>query len=222
MAYAHLPMPFAMDMKGDVAGNWKFFKDQWRNYEIASGLAQKDADVRLATQNLVMGKDCYNVLRHLPDSANHTTVAETLFALERYFVPKRNVTYERFVFNNCHQGPRQTVDEYVAKLRSLSSTCEFGALTDDLIRDRLLLGTTFDQVRPKLLSEADLTLQKALEICRSFEQTQRQLHDINNSTEKTYAVSRSASQRKGGLPNCKYCNRKHEFSTGKCPAYGKR
>ena len=79
-----------------------------------------------------------------------------------------------------------------------------------------------NQVRPKLLSEADLTLQKALEICRSFEQTQRQLRDINNSTEKTYAVSRSASQRKGGLSNCKYCNRQHEFSKGKYPAYGKR
>jgi len=29
------------------------------------------------------------------------------------------------------------------------------------------------------------------------------MRDINNPTEKTYAVSRSASQRKGGLPNCK-------------------
>ena len=120
MTYAQLPMPFAMDMKGDVAGNWMFFKHQWRNYEIASGLAQKDESVRLVTLNVVMGKDCYDVLRRLPDSANHTTVAETLSALERYFVPKRNVTYERFVFNSCHQGPRETVDEYVAKLRSLS------------------------------------------------------------------------------------------------------
>ena len=87
-----------------------------------------------------MGKDCYEILQRLPDSENHTTVDETLTALEQYFIPKRNVTYERFVFNNCHQGPRETVDEYVTKLRSLSSTCEFGALTDDLVRDRLRLG----------------------------------------------------------------------------------
>jgi len=169
-----------------------------------------------------MGKDCYKILQRLSDSENKATVDETLTALEQHFIPKRNVTYERFVFNNCHQGPRETVDEYVTRLRSLSSTCEFGALTNDLIRDRLLLGTKLDQVRPKLLSEADLTLQKALDICRSCEQTQRQLRDINNTTEKTYAVSRSASQRKVGLPNCKYCNQKHEFSKVKCPAYGKR
>jgi len=119
MAYAHIPTPLAMDMKGDVASNWRFFKDQWQNFEIASGLAQKDAHVRLATLKVVMGKECYDVLQRLPDSANHTTVDETLPALEQYFVPKRNVTYERFVFNNCHQDPRETVDEYVAKLRSL-------------------------------------------------------------------------------------------------------
>jgi len=103
-------------------------------------LAQKDSNVSLATLKVVMGKDCYEILQRLPDSENHTTVDETLTALEQYFIPKRNVTYERFVFNNCHQGPRETVDEYVTKLRSLSSTCEFGALTDDLVRDRLRLG----------------------------------------------------------------------------------
>ena len=200
-----------MNLKGDVTSNWKFFKAQWQNYEIASGLAQKESNVRLATLNVSMGKDCYEILQRLPDFENKKTVEETLTALEQYFIPKRNVTYERFVFNNCHQCTRETVDEYVTKLRSSSSTCEFGALTDDLIKDRLLLGTQLDQVRPKLLSEADVTLQKAREICRSCEQTQRQLQDTDNPTEKTYAVSRSASQRKGGLPNCKYCNRKHEF-----------
>jgi len=60
------------------------------------------------------------------------------------------------------------------------------------------------------------------EICRSCEQTQHKLRDINNLMEKTYAVLQSASQRKGGLPNCKYCNRKHEFSKSKYSAYGKR
>ena len=44
----------------------------------------------------------------------------------RVFNLKRNVTYQRFVFNKYHQGPRETVGESVTKLRSLSSTREFG------------------------------------------------------------------------------------------------
>jgi len=59
MANSNLPVPLAMNMKGYVASNWKFFKDQWQNYEIASGLAQKPVNVRLATLKVVMGKDCY-------------------------------------------------------------------------------------------------------------------------------------------------------------------
>ena len=110
MADSNLPLPMAMNMKGDVASNWKFFKDQWQNNDIASGLAQKEANVRLTTLKVVMGKDCYEILQRLPDSENKTTVEETLTALEQYFIPKRNVAYERFVFNNCHQGTHETVN----------------------------------------------------------------------------------------------------------------
>ena len=56
-------------------------------------MAQKEANVRLATLKFVMGKDCYEILQRLPDSENKTTVEETLTALEQYFLPKRNVTY---------------------------------------------------------------------------------------------------------------------------------
>jgi len=47
MANSNLPVPIAMSVKGDLANNWKCFKDQWQNYEITSGLAQKEANVRL-------------------------------------------------------------------------------------------------------------------------------------------------------------------------------
>ena len=57
MAHSKLPVPTALNMKGEVTSNWKF-KDQRQNYEITSGLAQKEANVKLATLKVVMGKDC--------------------------------------------------------------------------------------------------------------------------------------------------------------------
>ena len=92
MSNSYLFVPIAMNMKGDVASNWKFFKDQWQNCEVPSGLAQKEANVRLATLTVVMGKDCYEILQRLLDSESKTTVEETLTAIEQYFIPKRNVT----------------------------------------------------------------------------------------------------------------------------------
>jgi hypothetical protein len=43
MASKDLPVPAPILVKGDVKGNWKFFKAQWSNYEIAKELSKKDA-----------------------------------------------------------------------------------------------------------------------------------------------------------------------------------
>ena len=61
-------------------------------------------------------------------------------ALEDYFLPKRNVVYERYVFNSYIQTPEETVDGYVNRLRKLASSCQFGTLTEEMIRDGLVIG----------------------------------------------------------------------------------
>ena len=33
---AGITVPHPMDMKGDLANNWAFFKESWRNYKIAT------------------------------------------------------------------------------------------------------------------------------------------------------------------------------------------
>jgi hypothetical protein len=38
----NIPFPSKLDMKGNVATNWKRFKRVWENYEIASGLKTKE------------------------------------------------------------------------------------------------------------------------------------------------------------------------------------
>ena len=60
-------------------------------------------------------------------------------------------------------------------LRILSKSCEFGDLTDSLINDRLVYGVKRGTVRIKLLRETDLTLQKAIGICRTAETSTQQL-----------------------------------------------
>jgi len=71
-----------MNINGDIASNWTFFKDQWQNYGIASGLAQKEVNVRLATLEVAIGNDCYEILQRLLDLESKMTVEETLTALE--------------------------------------------------------------------------------------------------------------------------------------------
>lgn len=76
--------------------------------------------------------------------------------------PETNVTMERHSFNTRNQKPGETIEAYVSTLRNKAKTCNFGALTDELIRDRLVCGIDNDSVRRVLLRESDLTLTKAI------------------------------------------------------------
>ena len=44
-----IPPPHVMDVKGHLPTNWQYFKDSWSNYEIATGLNDKEKAVRVAT-----------------------------------------------------------------------------------------------------------------------------------------------------------------------------
>ena len=95
------------------------------------------------------------------------TVKGCLDGLETHFKPQRNVVYERYVFNSCVQSVEESVDVYVNRLRKLSSSCEFGVLTDKLIRDRLVIGVNNRDLKGRLLRQKGLSLQKAIEMCKS-------------------------------------------------------
>ncbi|XP_028513100.1 uncharacterized protein LOC114574520, partial [Exaiptasia diaphana] len=184
MFTSHFPVPTSMNTKGDQVNNWEFFKQQWCDYEIATGLESGSDKVRMATLRSVMGKDCLQILLNLKLSEEQRdNVDECLKALESYFKPKRNVVYERYIFNTCTQSTDETIDGYVNRLRKHAATCEFGVLTDELIRDRLVLGIREESTKLRLLKEDKLDLNKALNICRSNEIASSQLKAISQDNK---------------------------------------
>ena len=60
-----IPVPAPLSMDGDQYANWEFFRSQWENYEIATGLDEKEDQRRVATLLSVMSKDCYRIFEHL-------------------------------------------------------------------------------------------------------------------------------------------------------------
>jgi len=232
-----------MVCRGDITSNWEFFKQQWQDYEVATGLDQKSQSIRLATFRSVMGKECLQIFLNLNFGTEVLTITSALKALENYFLPKRNVVYERYVFNSCIQVPEETVDCYVNRLRKLAASCQFGALAEEMIRDRLVIGIQDKGTKARLLREKDLSLDKALDMCKSSEITNKQLKSIqkdekqNNEELNLVHVKRKPMQ--GKMPShpkkppnpkkpdkkwkCKYCGqqKKHAKQT-ECPAYGQQ
>ena len=163
---SNCPVPSTMVCRGDITSNWEFFKQQWQDYEVATGLDQKSQSIRSATFRSVMGKECLQIFLNLNFGTEVLTITSALKVLENYFLPKRNVVYERYVFNSCIQVPEETVDCYVNRLRKLAASCQFGALAEEMIRDRLVIGIQDKGTKARLLREKDLSLDKALDMCK--------------------------------------------------------
>ena len=88
-----------------------------------------------------MGKECLQILLNLKlAEEERTDVDACLTALGCYFKPKRDIVYGRYMFNTCMQNVKEPIHTYVDRLRKQAATYEFGTLTDELIRDRLVLG----------------------------------------------------------------------------------
>ncbi|CAG2187546.1 unnamed protein product [Mytilus edulis] len=56
-----IPFPQKLDLDGNIATNWRKFKRTWNNYEIASGLSEKDAKLRTATLLTCVGSDAMDI-----------------------------------------------------------------------------------------------------------------------------------------------------------------
>ncbi|KAL9953243.1 hypothetical protein ACROYT_G040629 [Oculina patagonica] len=196
--YPHnFPLPHAMKCHGDVVGNWDFFKQQWSDYEIATGLDKREESVRLATLRSAMGRECLQIFLNLNlTEEDKKKVDKCLEALENYFKPGRNVVYERYVFNTCVQQNEESVQSYVTRLRKLAASCEYGELTDEFIRDRLVIGLKDKGDKVRLLREKKLDLQKAIQMCTTSEVVSRQMKNIQGAEDKQTEEVRKFNDRK--------------------------
>ena len=63
-----------------------------------------------------------------------------LTKFQGHFIKRRNVIYERMKFNQRIQQEGESVESFVTDLYALSETCNYGELTNEMIRDRIVVG----------------------------------------------------------------------------------
>lgn len=221
-----VPPPSPMCTNGDILENWMYFKLQFQNYSIATGLDTKSDQIQVATLLSIIGKDCLKVYTRLDiDATTKSTVDGIIKALDGHFEPETNVIYERFVFGSASQEPNESIDQYVCRLRHLASSCKYDTLESELIRDRIVLGVADVSLRKKLLGDGKLTLSTAIDLCRAHEATNKQFQKMSIQCEveesivnKTYSQGKNQSSSK---KSCIYCGNFHVWKKASCPAYGK-
>ena len=84
-------------------------------------------------------------------------------SLSQHLDPKPIVIAERLKFHKAEQEESESIRQFLAKLQKLAETCEFGGYREEAIRDRFVCGLRVRSIQRKLLAEATLTLQTAVE-----------------------------------------------------------
>ncbi|MES9883587.1 MAG: RNase H-like domain-containing protein [Sedimenticola sp.] len=93
--------------------------------------------------------------------------------------PKLNPIFARYKFNNITQEDAN-IETFVTKLRLGARDCNFAANSDEMVRDRIVFGTSSKRVREKLINiGADLTLDKAIQIAQGHEYAMTQLESMS-------------------------------------------
>lgn len=88
MANCQLPPPDAMVCTGNVAANWKVFKEAYSDFATATELTNKDDEIQAVTLKTVMGKECRQILFRLElSNADKKKLNKILEKLEEYLHP---------------------------------------------------------------------------------------------------------------------------------------
>ena len=95
--------------------------------------------------------------------------------LEEYCAPKGNVVVNAYGFWNARW--KEPFDAYLTELRTMAALCDYDDV-DRMIRDKIVFSAS-GKLQELLLRDTKLTLGIAIDICRAFEMTHRQVKEMN-------------------------------------------
>ena len=113
--------------------------------------------------------------------------------LQKFCNPRKNEVLETNRFWNVHYLDQ--FENFLTKLRTRAASCNFDANQDRMIRDKIVFTVT-GKLQELLLREDDLNLVRAIKICRAYEQSNKQVKEIRDSTQALQKVNRISNEAK--------------------------
>ncbi len=129
---------------------------------------------------VLLHRNClFDTVAPTSDSYEHAFAA-----LNAHFAVKKNIPFERSVFNQASQKHGESIEQYVTRLRKLASACKYADQTDDQIRDQVIATCLSSQLRKKCLTEPSLTLGKLVKIGQAMESALYHSKEIEPKSDK--------------------------------------
>ena len=164
------------------------------------------------------------------DDAKKYSVVRERF--QKHFVVRRNVIYERACFHQRAQGDGESIETFLTDLYAMIDNCEYGALRDEILRDRIVIGICDKGLSQKLQLNDKLTLESALVQVRSKEMINKQSHALQqlniaradavkrtpNQADNTARNPKKRTHRKKERKECCRCGTSPSHKISECPA----
>ena len=131
------PDPFKFKTPDD----WPHRRRRFKQFQVALGLTGDAQTRQISTILYCLGEEAEAVLTSTnateEERRTYDTVIETF---NGFFKIGNNAIFEQARFNRRSQIEGETADEYFMVLYRLDENCEYGAMTSEMIRDRIVVG----------------------------------------------------------------------------------
>jgi hypothetical protein len=131
-------------------------------------LKEKHKELRTGTFLTCVGSDdleIFDVLQFIMKIIKKD-IDRVIEKFDAFCVGQTNDTYERYTFNKRDQESGENIDTYVAILRSLAKTCQFGALESEMIKDKIVMGIQNNETRKKFYYLNIIALSSGRHYCK--------------------------------------------------------
>ena len=247
------PMFMVENGDGGAAEKWRRWRKRWQSYATVTGLDAKGDDYKLACLNSAMSDEALDLIDSLPyeNSGDENDIGKVLDLLEKHYVGATNEIYESYKFFQRSQEDGEPVTDYIAAVRAQAGRCNFNALKNRLIRDRIVCGIRDKGLQRSFLEDSKLTLEKCVEKCKAAEQAKKHTAEITadpnrpaskGEQQDVFFARQTTWDKRQSHPgnrqhfhngtsgarsvgssarSCSFCGLSHAYGPQRCPAKGK-
>ena len=175
------PSPFPFHRPDE----WQRWKRRFEQFREASGLSSESQQRQVCMLLYTMGEEAEDTLMSTKITEDDKKdYAKVIAKFDSFFRVRKNVIFERAMFNRRCQKQDESVEQFITCLYQLSENCAYGELRDEMIRDRIVVGIRDEAMSQKLQLDADLTLESAKKLVRQREAVREQQIQLKNGSQE--------------------------------------
>lgn len=227
-AHARAPAPLSDTKPMDKT--WKMWRQEFIIFLKVSGFAKKSSEEKAFCLQNQIGRVGLEAMVDMELSDEEKEDYDVLLSkFDEYFDPPKRETEERYKFYTRSKKNNETIEAYIADLKEKAKTCNFGDLSDSLIRDMVILDVKDKHLRKILFQEKDLDLPKLTLLYKQFELSTEKMKEVTKKVaaekldtkktgpEKSDAKPKDSSSEKKPSNVCWRCGISHPPKV--CPAF---